>query len=183
MVDYSTLSIVFTGLSISIASFYYISTLRNTRRNQELQLETRQAQLFTQYALNFNTVDNLRNYIEILNWEWEDYNDFETKYGSDIDTQAWAMRTSLWASFNYIGKLLKEDLISLDLTYNLLSDSAIWQWAKWKDIIEEQRKRYYSSDFMAEWEYLSAELMRHKEKLGFQWEPTSTFAKYIPDEQ
>jgi len=34
MVTVETVSIVFTGLSISLAAFYYISTLRNAQRNQ-----------------------------------------------------------------------------------------------------------------------------------------------------
>ena len=48
MVDFQTISIVFTGLSISKAAFYYISALRNSRMTQEHALETRQAQLYMQ---------------------------------------------------------------------------------------------------------------------------------------
>ena len=50
MVTVETISIVFTGLSISLAAFYYISTLRNAQRTQQMQLETRQAQLFMSFV-------------------------------------------------------------------------------------------------------------------------------------
>ncbi|MCW4020706.1 MAG: hypothetical protein NWF14_05720 [Candidatus Bathyarchaeota archaeon] len=39
MVSVETISIVFTGLSVSLAAFYYISTLRNANRMRELTLE------------------------------------------------------------------------------------------------------------------------------------------------
>jgi len=89
MVDYSTLSIVFTGLSISIAAFYYISTLRNTRRNQELTLraqeqavETRQAQLFMEMYRDFKRSDIQQAYNDIVFvWNWDNPEDFDEKYG------------------------------------------------------------------------------------------------------
>lgn len=46
MIDYQTISVVFTGISVSLAAFYYINTLRNAQRNQKLTLETRRAQMF-----------------------------------------------------------------------------------------------------------------------------------------
>jgi hypothetical protein len=53
-----------------IAGFsYYVMNVRNTRKNQELQLETRQAQLFTQIFLTRNTSESVSNYFEVLNWE------------------------------------------------------------------------------------------------------------------
>jgi len=43
-----TIGILLTGLTVSIAAIYYTLTLRYTRRKLELQLETRQTQLFMQ---------------------------------------------------------------------------------------------------------------------------------------
>ena len=190
MVDYQTISIVFTGLSISLAAFYYISTLRNSQRNQELsrkaqeqQLETRQAQLFNTNALHMLTGNFMEEYTELLNWEWNDYHDFETKYGSDNNPKAFAMRCRIWGYFNGIGKYLREGLIKIDLVNTLISDTATFQWYKWKDVIYEQRKRYYTENFLAEWEYLVSELLKYKAKLGFQWTPPETLGKYIPDNE
>ena len=56
--------------SIVIAASYYILTLRNTRL-------TRQAQLFNQVYQTFSTTELHKNYMELLNYEWEDYEDFE----------------------------------------------------------------------------------------------------------
>jgi hypothetical protein len=43
-----TLLTYLTLISVPVGVFYHIMTLRNTRRNQELTLETRQAQMFMQ---------------------------------------------------------------------------------------------------------------------------------------
>ena len=40
-------------VGILMGIFYYIMTLNNTRKNQEMQLETRQAQLFMQIVNQF----------------------------------------------------------------------------------------------------------------------------------
>jgi len=41
IVAIETIPIVFTGISISLAAFYYINNLRNNQRNQQMQLEPR----------------------------------------------------------------------------------------------------------------------------------------------
>jgi hypothetical protein len=45
MTDIQTALTYLTLISVPVDVFYHIMTLRNTRRNQELQLETRHAQL------------------------------------------------------------------------------------------------------------------------------------------
>jgi hypothetical protein len=49
-------------VGILVGVFYYIMTLRNTRKNQQLQLETRQAQLFTSLSREFRSVENFRTF-------------------------------------------------------------------------------------------------------------------------
>ena len=58
MVEQVTFQTIFQflqTLGILVGVFYYVMTLRYNRRNQELQLETRQAQLFMQvYAKTYS---------------------------------------------------------------------------------------------------------------------------------
>ena len=64
MVTVETISIVFTGLSISLAAFYYISTLRNAEksRKRELILQRHQS-----YSLEYT-----RTFWEMASWtDWE----------------------------------------------------------------------------------------------------------------
>jgi hypothetical protein len=82
MVTIETLSIVFTGISISLAAFYYINTLRNTRKNQELQLETRQTQLFMDIFKTWASKEFQRDLEQMrYTWEFDGFDDFFEKYG------------------------------------------------------------------------------------------------------
>lgn len=69
---------------------YYVLTVRANQKNQELalksqqqQLETRQAQLFMPLYSNVHDREFLKTIIPILlEWEWTDYDDFHSKYGT-----------------------------------------------------------------------------------------------------
>ena len=64
------------AVGILVAVIYHIMTLQNTRKNQQLTLETRQTQLFMQAYHKWIDKDlNLTNTI-IDRWEWQDYDDF-----------------------------------------------------------------------------------------------------------
>jgi hypothetical protein len=80
MVSIETISIAFTGISISLAAFYYINMLRNTKKNQELQLETRQAQLFMNLYETWRDIQFRKQWLELMNLEWADWEDFTEKY-------------------------------------------------------------------------------------------------------
>ena len=114
MVDYSTLSIVFTGLSISIAAFYYILTLRNTQKNQQLQLETRQAQLFMQM---YNRADDAlhESFNHIMRIEYRDFRDYWEKYGPDSDDDMSPHIRQMAYFLEGLGVLVKERLLSMRL--------------------------------------------------------------------
>ncbi len=48
MIDLQTILTYLTLISVPVGVIYHIMTLRNTRKNQLLQLETRQTQLYMQ---------------------------------------------------------------------------------------------------------------------------------------
>ena len=173
----STLQTV--GLLVGI--FYYIMTLQNTRRNQQMQLEARKTQMYTQIYSMLLQTESLVEYGELLNWEWEDYGDFERKYGSDNNVLAYAKRTRIWSTFEILGSYLRQGLVDIDFIYQL-NVLTLLQWFRWKDVIEEQRRRYYTPSFMGNWEYLVSELIEYGEKIGNPWIPPATLSKYIPDQ-
>jgi hypothetical protein len=95
MVTIETISIVFTGISISLAAFYYINTLRNTKRNQDLQLETRQAGLFMEMYREYRGLDFRRQLLRVRHLEWTDFDDWFEKYGPGSNSEKW----SGWSAF------------------------------------------------------------------------------------
>ena len=76
MAEQITFQIIFQFLQtvgILIGVFYYIMTIRTNQRNQKMQLETRQTQLFIQYNNKFDPLQNTLDEI-IDEWTWSDNN-------------------------------------------------------------------------------------------------------------
>ena len=106
MIDYQTLSIIFAGISIGIASIYYALTLRRAAKDRQTTLETRQAQLFMQIRDKWDK-DMIRRRFEIISWEWENYGDFMEKYGPESNPEAWSNLISMGQFFEGVGVLVK----------------------------------------------------------------------------
>ncbi len=134
VVTVETISIVFTGLSVSLAAFYYISTLRNAQRTQQLTLETRQAQLFMQIYDRWSSREITEMEFEFRNWEWDEYDDFERKYS---DIKSTSLRAVLGKYYEGIGVLIKRGLIDPTLVDDLMSSAILNYWEKWGPVVEE----------------------------------------------
>lgn len=120
MVDAQTISLVFGGLSVGVAAIYYIYNMRTT-------LQTRQAQFFIQFYQNgFSNVEGLKRWIEILHYEFKDYDEFEEKYGSENNPQACAERMQSWNFFDALGLYMKQGLVDRRFVYEYVSTYAIW---------------------------------------------------------
>ena len=189
MVDYQTISIMFTGLSVSLAAFYYIMTLRNTQKNQELvrkaqeqALETRRTQLLMHVFQEMSSEASMRRFADVMNMEWEDYGDYESKYGSDDHPEQFAKRLSVWRTFQGIGLLLKDGLVDADGLYDLIGSAVIFQWVKWESIFKEFRVRYGLPDDYELFESLYHEMMKVRRQRGITEDPSETGLKYIPTE-
>ena len=137
MVTVETVSIVFTGLSISLAAFYYISTLRNAQRTQQLQLETRQAQLFMQIYSQWNSMEMGREYQRIMDSEWTDIDDFLERHYTDIESKT-GFRT-VARFFEGIGVLVHRGLIDATFVDDLMSGATMRYWEKIAPMIKEWR--------------------------------------------
>jgi hypothetical protein len=107
MVDAQTLSIVFAGLSVGIAAIYYSFTLRINQRNNKIALTTNIMQTLL-------SEEAQRRWIDLINMEWTDYDDFERKYGSDANPDNYAKRFTVWSSCNVLGHLLRKNVADAD---------------------------------------------------------------------
>lgn len=136
-----TLLTYLTLISVPVGVFYHIMTLRNTRKNQELQLETRQAQLFMGLYETYKSPEFRKRHSEIINQEWETYDDFMEKYGSETNPDAWTRWMSTGAFYNGIGILLKQGLIGIALVEELLSNAVFISWVRMGPIVKDWRER------------------------------------------
>lgn len=122
-----------------------------------------------------------RRWIELMNMEWKDYDDFERKYGSDKNPDNYAKRMSVWTSCDMLGHLLKKNIADVETCYISGGTFAIFVWEKFKDILIEHRRRYVGADMYGGLEYLSNEMLKLRRKNDSSYQVPKTFTKYIPN--
>ena len=170
MVDQMTLQtigILLTALTVSIAAIYYALTLRYTRKNQELQLETRQAQLYMQLFMRITSEEFTKKGIDLLKVEYDDVNEFMQKYILSPDSTMHAKLFSMFWHIDGLGYMMSQKLIDPEIVYNFGGGFAqVWHWKKWEPVIMRFRKRRDDPEFMKWFEYASNEMMKIRQEKG-----------------
>ena len=159
-------------LGIAISILYYAMVLSNANR-------TRSAQLFMSLHSIMSDKAGMTAYLETMYMEWDDYADFERKYGSDNNPEAYAQRLSIWNAFNNYGVLLKRGLIDPEMIYDAAGAIIILSWEKWRPIIMEQRTRYMGANYLEHWEHLASVMTSIQDKRGIKWAPPETGFKFV----
>ena len=158
----STLQTV--GLIVGI--FYYVMTLQNTRKNQELTLksqqqalETRQAQFFMQVTTRTRTKEWLET-MEYLNFEWSTFDEWDERIEKDVNAQhAWTM---LVYFYEQLGVLVKEGYIDIRLVALYDTVGVRGDWEYYKELFSTYKKGYRRSG--ENWEYVYNELIKYLEE-------------------
>ena len=163
MIDLETVLTYLTLISVPIGVFYHIMTLNNTRKNQQMQLETRQAQLFMgvfnqlqsqelQNAYNFSrdiiTSENIKEY-------------YDPKHPDYATNRIHFTRLSLF--FEGLGTLVREDLVPIRLVALMIQGLVRPWWEKARDFTYEQRANGYESAG-SELEHLYLSMMKYIEE-------------------
>jgi hypothetical protein len=153
------------GLLVGI--FYYVMTLRNQRKNQELALETRQAQLFMNIydrRVNNPEFDALQHKIGALRWkDWDEYQALFDYTNPETRDNHLAMSTIMYF-YEGVGVLVKLNLVDIRLIAQLMGGGVLGFWEKVESIAEEAREHWYGPGFLVETEYLYHEMIKYKEE-------------------
>jgi hypothetical protein len=181
-ITYQMIMSTLQTVSLMVGVVYYLWIMRNSQRTQQIALETRQAQLLMQIYQRMSTPEYVSDWAEILNYEWDSYEDFELKYGSGDHPKAFGKRAAIWRSFDGIGLLVKKGLLDVENVYELLDSGIIAQWMKWSPIIKEQRIRFGFPNQNIWFEYLADEICKIRSERGVTAEPSETHMRYLPDE-
>ena len=89
MASFEFLAIILTGIGLMVSITYYAMVLRN--HNQ-----TRQAQLFMQVHSQWKDRNFIKGFYDALNnWEWDSVEDFWSKYGQDVNEEAFITGTEI----------------------------------------------------------------------------------------
>jgi hypothetical protein len=160
-----------------IAGFsYYVLTVRANQRNTRITLTNSIMQTMV-------SEEAQRRWIELMNMEWSDYDDFEKKYGSDVNPENYAKRSAVWNSYNMLGNLLMKNIIDAETFYMAGGTWAIFVWEKFKSVLMEHRRRYGSADSYTGLEYLASEMFKIRKQRDPNYQIPKTFTKYIPEKQ
>jgi len=163
MVDLEVISMVrdiVTILGVIGGFTYYVMTVRATQRNQKQQLETRQAQLFMNIYNQWTSGIN-RNFSELRNWEWNNYDDYIKKYG-DIESQNEV--SNVGGYLEGIGVLVKENYVPIRLVALFLTTVVMDFYEQFESITKENRKRRNAPRIGSESEYLYKTLHKYLEE-------------------
>jgi hypothetical protein len=163
MVTIETISIVFTGISVSLAAFYYINTLRNTRKNQQLQLDARQAQLMMQIWNRYD--EHIRDGIDAwIAVEYEGFQDFWDNYSFDSNPDFWVKARRAVSWYEHIGVLVKAGLLDIHLIALAWAGNTRMFWEKVGPLLPGFREVLKYPRAWSETEWLCKELIKYMDE-------------------
>ena len=134
--------------------------LRNTQRNMQLTLETRQAQFFMELYEKLGSEENQRKGFEVYKMEWKDFDDWKKKYDWTVNEDAYAKFVSHWRGWDSIGFVVYNNLVDPVKIYELQGTVIISRWERFKELIIGIRERSNNPLFLKFFEYLYNEMVK-----------------------
>lgn len=154
MIDLQTVSVVLTGISVSLAAVYYAMTLRR-------QQETRNAQVFIQLYQKAMDQGYIRSLTEAV-WLQEDagFDEWWEKHGPENDIEFFVRWFSGLVFYESVGILVKKGMIDPAIVDDLLSGPIMLTWDKYEPIIMGIREKEGWPQFQEYQEYLTGEIRK-----------------------
>jgi len=148
-------------LGITASIFYYALNLRMANRTQQLQLETRQAQLYMGIINFFNSLEFRRQWHLVESATWNDSDTFHKIHppGSNVLTAV----VRHFTFFESIGSLVDKKLVDIDLIDGILAQAIVMTWRKYKRIIIEDRIHFHTPTMWIQFENLYNKLSKREE--------------------
>ena len=151
--DVVTIFGVIAGLS------YYVTNIREIRRNRRISLTTTMFQTFM-------TTEGTRKIVDLLSMEWDSIEDYMEKYDSKVNPENASKRMSMWVLCNTLGLLYREGYLDFK---TLIASSGGYigtLWLKFKPVIEEYRGTHYHETAYEDFEYLAELVIEHQREGG-----------------
>lgn len=153
MVDQLTIQTIGVGIAVVSVVIGVVNSILMSRRedrrrelslrNQEITLETRQAQLFMALYEHYNSIDYKKQAGSMyFHWEWSDIDEFMERYGPDGDADNYAVFSSVTSFYDGIGVLVKSGLVDVNLVSDIMSGSVTRLWERFGPAIYGIRERY-----------------------------------------
>jgi hypothetical protein len=164
MIELSTLQAVreiVTIVGVIAGLSYYFLTVQNANKARKIQLINRSAQYGQNMELSIIS-------LELLEMQWEDYDDFVRKYDSTVNHDNYAKRNMVFSGMREIGFELAEDVVDIETVYKMLDGGhgQIQMWNKFWPIFMKQREVYNDPTRYQWFEYLVTELIKERVRRG-----------------
>ena len=152
--EIETLSVVLTGISVSLAAIYYALTLRR-------QQQARTAQTFIQIYQNAIEQGYIQSLSEAI-WLQKDegFEAWWEKYGPENNMEFFVRWYRGIVFYESIGILVKNGIVDLALVDDLMSGPILITWERYEPIIKGIRERYGYPHFQEWQEYLVREIKK-----------------------
>ena len=110
----------------------------------------------------------------MMNMEWDNFDDFNSKYGPEGNPEHYNSRVKIWRSLNYYGLLVEDRLIDVSTYVRIIADSAPIVWHKFGAIIEEMRRLQDNPELYIGIEILAREVDNYRLSKGLEPKVKST---------
>jgi len=154
MIDLQTVLTYLTLISVPVGVFYHIMTLNNTRKNQQMQLETRQAQLLATLFSTYRSIEFRRLWHQVMVYDWKDFEDWEKRFSEITNPEAIASFTSLMSFFSGVGVFVKNNFIDIKLVYDLIGGDIKMTWERYLPIFMGDREFFKNPTMWRDFEFL-----------------------------
>ncbi len=160
MITFEQIIYVVPVLALTASILYYTFNLRTANKNQQMQLETRQAQLFISiYNQILNNQPTRDAHKLMTTWKWSSFEELWATFESEDAEKNWDALLLIGAFYNGIGFLVKENLLHIRYV-DIMTFWITSFWGLFGPYIDEFRAKTYSKMF-SETEYLYNELMKY----------------------
>jgi len=146
-------------ISLAIGIFYYLTIMRNNQRNQQLTLETRQAQLFMGLYQSLSSRDFIEAEFTLWKIKMKSAEDMNNLMKNKEEYIAWNTYATYYEG---IGVLVREGLVDIRIVSLLISGMITQFWEQYKDMIMDCRRVLKYERFLIEVEYLYDRLMEYR---------------------
>ncbi len=144
-----TVSYIAGAIGVCVAGFYYALNLRETTRNRRVALTTSLLQ-------NFISEEGSKRFLELMQMEWKDLDDFDSKYDSSVNLDNYAKRNTVFNTLDVLGYQYRKGMIDVGTLWSICNNGPPSAWVKFKPIIDANRRRgWYAKNQYENWEYLA----------------------------
>ena len=143
------------GLTASI--FYYAMVLRNTQKARQIEM--------LMFRLKNSDPQWFKAWTSVLNVNYEDYKEWQSKYGRQSNPEAYADWIFVATIYNNIGLLLYQNQVDPDILFKQYTPASIVRiWRKYEKVVRARRE-ISNTELWKYFEYLYDESTKREPEL------------------